>query len=168
LCQVSARDEWPAIGAVLGFPPVGGDPGRPPRCGPVIAQRLQQLYNDVLRQFDQIYIGSIVLRLWNSQPSDRSPPQPPQRQQPTEADYQELLASITVEAPLLTTETIIILTRFSYTSRAELEAHHVPQHVITFVERNREYLHPWWPPRPDPPRWDNSEPRRSPEGAMSH
>ena len=33
-----------------------------------------------------------------------------------------------------------ILPRFSHTSGAELEAHRVPQHVITFVEQNREHL----------------------------
>jgi hypothetical protein len=38
------------------------------------------------------------------------------------------------------TETMSILPRFSHTSGAELEAHHVPQHVITFVEQNREHL----------------------------
>lgn len=46
LCQVSAQDEWPAISVALGFPSVAGGG---PRCGPVIAQRLQQLSNDVLR-----------------------------------------------------------------------------------------------------------------------
>jgi hypothetical protein len=33
-----------------------------------------------------------------------------------------------------------ILPRFSHTSGADLVAHHVPQHVITFVEQNREHL----------------------------
>jgi hypothetical protein len=145
LCQVSAHDEWPAIGAALGFPQVaGGDPGRPPRCGPVIAQRLQQLYNDVLRHFDQVYISSIVARLRNSQASGQLPAQAPQAQgqphQPTEADYQALLAGITLETSVMNTETMSILPRFSHTSGAELEAHHVPQHVITFVEQNREHL----------------------------
>ena len=40
----------------------------------------------------------------------------------------------------MNTETMSILPRFSHTSCAELEAHHVPQHVITFVEQNREHL----------------------------
>ena len=44
----------------LGFAPVGGDPGWLSWCGPVIAQQLQQLYNDVLCHFDQVYISSIV------------------------------------------------------------------------------------------------------------
>jgi hypothetical protein len=37
-------------------------------------------------------------------------------------------------------ETMGILPRFSHTSGAELEAHHVPQHVITFMEQNIEHL----------------------------
>ena len=141
---MTSHDEWPVIGAALGFPPVGGDPGRPPRCGPVIAQRLQQLYNDVLRHFDQVYINSIVARLRSSQAAGQLPPQPPQPQaqphQPTEADYQALLASITSETSVMNHETMSILPRFSHTSGAELEAHHVPQHVISFVEQNREHL----------------------------
>ena len=129
----------------LGFPPIaGGDPSRPPRCGPIIAQRLQQLYNEVLRHFDQVYISSLVARLRSSQASGQLPPQPPQPQaqphQPTEADYQALLAGITSETSVMNTETMSILPRFSHTSGAELEAHRVPQHVITFVEQNREHL----------------------------
>ena len=38
------------------------------------------------------------------------------------------------------TETMSILPRFSHTSGAELEAHRVPQHVITFVEQGQEHL----------------------------
>jgi hypothetical protein len=102
------------------------------------------LYNDVLRHFDQAYVSSIIARLRNSQASGQLPPQPPQLQaqphQPTEADYQALLASITSETSVMNTETMSILPLFSHTSGAELEAHHVPQHVITFAEQNREHL----------------------------
>jgi hypothetical protein len=138
LYQVSAHGEWPVIGAALGFPPVaGGDPGRPPRCGPVIAQRLQQLYNDVLRQFDQVYISSIVARLRSSQASSQLSPQPQaQPHQTTEADYQAPLASITSETSVMNTETMSILPRFSHTSGAELEAHHVPQNHAMPVSMN--------------------------------
>ena len=76
--------------------------------------------------------------------ASRQLPQPPQPQtqphQPTEADYQALLANIASEASVMNAETMGILPRFSHTSGAELEAHHVPQHVITFVEQNREHL----------------------------
>jgi hypothetical protein len=40
----------------------------------------------------------------------------------------------------MNTETMSILPRFSHTSGAELDSHHVPQHVITFVEQNRDHL----------------------------
>jgi len=69
------------------------------------------------------------------------PPQPQvQPYQPTEADYQALLRSVTPEPSLLTPEAMNILPRFSYTPVADLEAHHVPLHVISFVQQNREHL----------------------------
>ena len=141
---MSARDEWPVIGANLGFPPVAaGDASRPPRCAPAIANRLQQLYNEVLRHFDQVYISSVIARL-RTQASGQLPAQPPQPQaqphQPTEADYQALLGSITSESSVMNSEAMSILPRFSHTSGADLEAHHVPPHVIAFVEQNREHL----------------------------
>jgi hypothetical protein len=61
LCKVSAYDEWPVIGATLGFPPIaGGDAqaGRPPRCGSVIAHQLLLLYNDILRHFELVGVSS--------------------------------------------------------------------------------------------------------------
>ena len=68
-------------------------------------------------------------------------PQPQaQPHQPTDADYQALLASISSESPALTPEAMSILPRFSHMSGADLEAHRVPQHVIAFVEQNREQL----------------------------
>jgi hypothetical protein len=118
------------------------DASQPPRCAPLIAQRLQQLYGDALRQFDQAYIATIN-RLRNSQGLGSGPSQPPQPQtqlhQPTDADYQALLA-ITSESSFMTPQAMSILPRFAHTSGAELEAHHVPQHVIVFVEQNRDHL----------------------------
>ena len=79
-----------------------------------------------------------------SQASGQIPPQPTQPQapphQPTEADYQALLASVTSEPSTLNSDAMSILPRFSHTSGADLEAHRVPQHVIAFVEQNREHL----------------------------
>ncbi|KAH9995713.1 hypothetical protein BJV77DRAFT_1066100 [Russula vinacea] len=113
--SVSAHDEWPVIGVALGFPlAAGGNAGQPPRCGCIIAHRLQLLYNDLLRDFDQVYLdlNSPAAR---SRSSDQLPVL-----QSTEADHQTLfLASIT----------------------SEPSAHHVPRHIISFVEQNREHLH---------------------------
>jgi hypothetical protein len=149
-CQVSAREEWPVIGAALGFPPASADPGLPARCGPVIAQRLQQLYIGVLRHFDQIYLSSIVSRLRYLRESGQLPPSQELRLEPTETDYQELFASINSDTYVISTKTMGILLRFYDTPVAELEAHHVPQRIITYVEMNREYLQPWIP---DPGRF---------------
>ncbi|KAI9451047.1 hypothetical protein BJY52DRAFT_131417 [Lactarius psammicola] len=60
-------DSWPIVGAALGFPPfAGGGPTQPLRCAPTIARRLQQLYNDTLRQFEQAYINNVIARLGSS------------------------------------------------------------------------------------------------------
>ena len=118
----------------------GGQPG-PGRCAPAVAQRLQQLYNAVLRQFDQAYISSIVAKIRaSSQMTSQAPQSQAQPHQPTEADYQALLASISSESPGITPEAMSILPRFSHTSGADLDSHRVPQHVIAFVEQNREQL----------------------------
>lgn len=45
----------------------------------------------------------------------------------------------TAAYPVMNTETMSILPRFSHTSGAEVEASRVPQHVITFVVQNREH-----------------------------
>ncbi|KAI9512951.1 hypothetical protein F5148DRAFT_560177 [Russula earlei] len=146
--SVTTNDEWPVIGAALGFPSfTGGDAGQPARCAPAVALRLHQIYNEVLRHFDQAYINSVITRLRNSQASGQMPqipPQPAQTQalphQPTEADYKALLASITSESSVMNSDAMSILPRFSHTSGADLEAHRVPQNVIAFVEQNREHL----------------------------
>ncbi|KAI0292189.1 hypothetical protein BC826DRAFT_955249 [Russula brevipes] len=115
--SVTTNDEWPIIGGALGFPPFSVvDAGQPPRCAPAIAHRLRQIYNDLLRQFDQAYINSVITRIRNSQASGQIPPQALQQQQQS------------------------ILPRFSYSSALDLEAHRVPQYVIDFVEQNREHL----------------------------
>ena len=142
---MSAHDEWPVIGAALGFPRVtDGVAGRPPRCGPAVAHRLQRLYNDVLREFDEGYISDITARSRSSQESGKLPLQPPQPQvlphQPTEADYQALLGSITSKSSAMNSEAMSILPRFAYATGADLEARHVPPYIIAFVEQNREYL----------------------------
>jgi len=76
----------------------------------------------------------------SSQIASRAPQPQAQSHQPTEADYQALLTSISSESLVITPEAMSILPRFSHTSGAELEAHRVPQHVIAFVEQNREQL----------------------------
>ncbi|KAI9434181.1 hypothetical protein H4582DRAFT_2075482 [Lactarius indigo] len=121
--SATANDEWPAVGAALGFPPYSaGDPTQPLRCAPNIAHRLKQLYNDSFRHFEQAYINNA---------------QPPL---PTDADYQALLASIPSDTSAMTTDMMIILPRFSHTSAADLEAHRVPPHIVAFVDGHRDNL----------------------------
>jgi hypothetical protein len=42
---------------------------------------------------------------------------------------------------MMTSAAMSILPRFAHASGSDLEAHHIPQHVIAFVEQNRENLH---------------------------
>ncbi|KAI9512949.1 caspase domain-containing protein [Russula earlei] len=61
--SVTTNDEWSIIGSVLGFPPLLGvdsDGSQPTRCWPDIARKLQNLYRDVLRDFDQAYISFVI------------------------------------------------------------------------------------------------------------
>ncbi|KAF8274769.1 hypothetical protein EI94DRAFT_1695884 [Lactarius quietus] len=60
--------------------------------------------------------------------------------QPTDADYQALLASILSESSAIPLKAISILLRFSCTSGADLEAHHVPSHIVAFMEQHRGHL----------------------------
>ena len=101
---MTANGEWPIVGAALGFPPALpvplGDPTGVPllHCAPVVAHRLQQLYQDTLRHFDQAYAS---IRSNNPQSSGRVSPRLLQQQpelipQPTEAENEVLLANVTV------------------------------------------------------------------------
>ena len=69
---MTANGEWPIVGAALGFPPPlpfpsGDSTGvQLPHCTPAVAHRLQQLYQDNLRHFDQAYASNI--------PSNTVPP----------------------------------------------------------------------------------------------
>lgn len=142
---VTANDEWAAVGAVMGFPTFSaGDPTQPSRCAPTIAHRLQQLYHDSLRHFEQAYINNFLTRLRNSQALGQVSAQPSQQQaqahQPTDADYQALLASIQSEPSVVNAEAMSILPRFSHTSGADLEARRVPPHIVAFVEQHRDNL----------------------------
>ena len=63
----------------------------------IIAQWLQQLYNDVIFHFDQVYASSIVAQLGNSRASGQLPPQPPQPQ--PQPHQPEILGGRYSEAP---------------------------------------------------------------------
>jgi hypothetical protein len=146
--------EWPMVGVDLGFHPIScGDPHPLAHCTPAVAHRLHQLYQDTLRHFDQAYSRGIInqMEYLHTTGQRPSPAQPqalqrhyqPLAYQPTEADYQALLATIAaLESSSVMTfeEAKNILFRFCDVSAAELEAHRVPQHVIAYVEHNREDL----------------------------
>jgi len=155
---VTANGEWSMIGATLGFPqpllfstwdPTTRTYRRLAQCVPVVTHRLQQLYQDALRHFDQAYIGrsASVIQSRNLQTSsDHALPQalqqPADLPQAMESDYQALLAAISIsrESSGLTAEAMSLLPRFANTPGAALEANGVPRNIIAFVEQNREHL----------------------------
>lgn len=136
--------EWSMVGVDLGFQPVAcGGPHPLAHCTPAVAHQLHQLYQDTLRHFDQVYSRDII-----NQPEDLhttgqrlSPVQPQvlQADRPTEAYYQTLLSPES-SSVMTFEEAKSILPRFYDVSVAELEAHGAPQHVIAYIEPNREYL----------------------------
>jgi hypothetical protein len=140
--------EWPLVGVDLGFSPVSrGDPHLLAHCTPAVAHQLHQLYQDTLRHFDQAYSRDVVGQSGNFHTPSQVPPQPPHQHehqslvhQPTEADYRALLAIATSELSVMTAETMSVLPRFCDVSGAELEAHHAPEHVIAYIEYNRDHL----------------------------
>src|SRR6266849_5069003 len=92
--------EWSMVGVDLGFHPIScGDPHPLAHCTPAVAHQLHQLYQDTLRHFDQAYSRGIINQQeYLHTTSQRfSPAQPQALQslayQPTEADYQALLAT---------------------------------------------------------------------------
>lgn len=137
--------EWPMIGVDLGFHPIScGDPHPLAHCTPAVAHQLHQLYQDTLRHFDQAYSHGIINQLEYSHTTGQRPPSAQAlAYHPSEADYQALLAFVAAsESSSVVTfeEAKNVLLRFCDVSAAEFEAHRVPQHVIAYVEHNREHL----------------------------
>ena len=144
MCQVCTYDEWPIIGAVLGYPPPSGvEACQSARCEIEVAHRLRQLYNHALRHFDQAYVRSIVPLLRDLQTSGQVPFQPSQQlgrlYQPTEENYEALLANVISDLSLLTAEVMSTLPQFRSKSCVEFEAHRVLQRVVESVVQNRTY-----------------------------
>jgi hypothetical protein len=146
--------EWSMVGVDLGFHPVSscGNPYPLAHCTPAVAHRLHQLYQDTLRHFDQAYSRGAINQLEyfhttgqrfpSAQPQALTPHYQPLAYQPTEADYQALLANAVSKSPSVMTfdGAKNILPRFCDVSAAELKAHRVPQHVIAYIEHNRDDL----------------------------
>ena len=80
-----------------------------------MAHRLQQLYNDSLRLFEQAYIENVLARLRGSRAPSQMVAQLSQQQvqphQLADADYQALLASVPEDPSPVTPETMSILPR---------------------------------------------------------
>ncbi|KAJ3476564.1 hypothetical protein NLI96_g11075 [Meripilus lineatus] len=57
--RVMQSDSWSVVGGQLGFSQLPGNGNEPPRCGPQMAQRLSQVYEKYLMNFDIAYVKSI-------------------------------------------------------------------------------------------------------------
>ena len=141
--------EWSMVGVDLGFRPVScGSPHLLAQCTPAVAHQLHQLYQDTLRHFDQAYTRGIInqLEYLHTTGQGLSLAQPLKRHyqplayQPTESDYQAILATIESSSVMSFDDAKNILLRFCDVSGAELEAYRVPQDVIQYVDHNREDL----------------------------
>lgn len=148
---MTGNDEWPVVGAALGFPTLLSDSvgnltgGQLLVCSPSVALQLQELYQATLRHFDQTYISSTQAR--SLQTSGQAPPRPPQQQQaelsqPTVADLETLLPDVPSEASSLTSEVIRfqLQPQFPGTPGPELGIGCIPQHVVASVEQNGDHL----------------------------
>ncbi|THH26990.1 hypothetical protein EUX98_g7197 [Antrodiella citrinella] len=60
--RATTSDQWPYIGAKLGFVNFPGTDTEPARAGPGVAQHLQHVYKEFLAAFDSMYIGSMIAR----------------------------------------------------------------------------------------------------------
>ena len=144
---MTGNDEWPVVGAALGFPTLLSDSMGNPNgrqllgCSPSVALRLQELYQATLCHFDQAYVSSTQAR--SLQTSGQAPPQPPQQQQaellqPTGADLETLLPDILPSS--LHSDVTRLQPQFSGTPGPELGIECAPQHVVASVEQNGDHL----------------------------
>ena len=60
--QATAADQWPYIGAKLGFVNFPGTDTEPAMAGPDVAQHIQHVYKEFLAAFDSTYITSTLSR----------------------------------------------------------------------------------------------------------
>ncbi|KAI9512945.1 hypothetical protein F5148DRAFT_1159448 [Russula earlei] len=135
--SVTANDEWPMIGAVLGFHVIGGgDPSQLAHCEPAVAHRLQQIYQVSLRHFDQAYINSVGARSGSLHASSQVHALSHQQ---TQTDCRPLSASIASESSTLTPQVTSMLPLFSSGSCTQLEAQRVSEQ-LGLLESNKEHL----------------------------
>ncbi|KAJ3475578.1 hypothetical protein NLI96_g11747 [Meripilus lineatus] len=90
--RVMQSDSWSVVGGQLGFSQLPGNGNEPPRCGPQMAQRLSQVYEKYLMNFDMAYIKSILQRAFKeAQQQQQQQQQSQQQQQPNPGQPQQMM-----------------------------------------------------------------------------
>lgn len=136
---------WSVIGGRLNFIQFPGTDTEPARCGPGIAQQLQNTYDQYLRHFESAYILTVKNR-----PPTGSPQQPIHQMNPNSlAIGNNATPGISGNStemppnpprPFPSQQLIAVAMRYTFVSAQDMRNQRVPEHVITFVERHRADL----------------------------
>ena len=135
--QVTQRDLWAVIAGRLGFVQFPGDP---PTSAPGIAQQVQHIYYEHLRQFEGAYVMTMVNRSANNQqqigglPAGGGGPKPPPTGQPTEVQPNAVRMNATI---------LPVLAQFAHLPVAEMRAKNIPENMISVVETHRSEILRW-------------------------
>ncbi|OBZ72332.1 hypothetical protein A0H81_07506 [Grifola frondosa] len=155
--RATQADQWPIIGANLGFVQFPGSETEPAKCGPGVAQHLQHVYREFLMMFDNAYIMSINKRrhqsalemqamqanqqaanmaqnapMQSAQAQNNGAPVPP----PNVPQFNGVPSLPGLSDPKLINE----LVNLSASSSAELRRRGIPQNIIDTVENHRPRL----------------------------
>ncbi|RDB26854.1 hypothetical protein Hypma_005328 [Hypsizygus marmoreus] len=117
LAKVHAKGLWNIIGGRMGFVNFPATNMAPGKSGPVVAQRLTQVYEKYVWPFDQVYINAVNR-------SRRAAAQGPANTAPR----------------MLSTQQMQLLICYASQPVADLRAQSVSENIIKFVEQNRAHL----------------------------
>lgn len=125
--NVSQRDYWSVIAGRLGFVQFPGNDIEPPKSGPATALAIDQIYKEFLAGFDQAYINSIIdgrrkLAAQTAAANQLNQPNPVNLPRISNAQQMQLIMA------------------YADQSAAQLRANGVQEHIILFIEQNRENL----------------------------
>ncbi|KAH9846241.1 hypothetical protein C2E23DRAFT_767284 [Lenzites betulinus] len=143
ITRVIAGDQWPIIGARLGFVNIPGTDTEPARAGPALAHRLQAIYKDFLFMFDRQYYITMARRhhqQQNPQPniSQKQNMENALAGQSRPPSVPGGVAPRTGEMP--DSKLMSELVAYSVVPAAELQRRGVAPNVIQLVEHNRVKL----------------------------
>ena len=130
---------WPVIGGRLGIVQFPGNDSEPGRCGPGMAQQLQNTYEQYLQHFENAYILTVKNR------AAAGSSQHPMNANSLAMDNNATAgisgnSEIPPNPPRLNQQVIAAAARFAHTSAIEMRAQRIQEPMIAFVERHRSEL----------------------------